>query len=245
MNTTPHRINALTPRNRFRFNSLRCLDPNTLASQLDAFESGYLREAVETWDTIEKRDDLLKSVIPKRKKSISRHGWEVIIPRYTDPARQSEAEAHKFALENFYKNLTCTNAIDTNERGAFKLLVRQMMDAVGKRYAVHEIVWNPHHESGLTAEFRFVPLSYFENTTGRLRFLPSDGALEGQPLEPGAWLVTTGEGLMVASSVAWMFKQLTLKDWLAFSQHNGSPGVQGITDAARDSADWNALVESC
>jgi hypothetical protein len=223
---------------------LRNLTPDILSRQLDAFEAGYLREAVETWDAIEKRDDLLKSVVPKRKKSISRHGWEVYIPRHTRKSQLAEAAEHKEALERFYRNLTCTNAIDANERGAVKLLIRQMMDAVGKRYAVHEIVWKPSESEGLTAEFRFVPLSYFENTTGALRFLDSDGAIEGRPLEPGAWLVTTGEGLMVASSVAWMFKNLSLKDWLEFSQRYGTPALHGTTIAARGSADWNEFRDS-
>jgi hypothetical protein len=245
MNTTPHPIQTLTRRtNHSRFDPLRNLTPDILSRQLDAFESGYLREAVETWDAIEKRDDLLKSVIPKRKKSISRHGWEVYVPRHTERSQLAEAAEHKQALEHFYRNLTCTNAIDANERGAFKLLIRQMMDAVGKRYAVHEIVWKPSESEGLTAEFRFVPLSYFENTTGALRFLDSDGAIEGRPLEPGAWLVTAGEGLMVASSVAWMFKNLSLKDWLEFSQRHGTPALHGTTIAARDSADWNEFRDT-
>lgn len=245
MNTTPHPIQTLTRRtNHSRFDPLRNLTPDSLSRQIDAFESGYLREAVETWDAIEKRDDLLKSVIPKRKKSISRHGWDVYIPRHTESSQLAEAAAHKQALEHFYRNLSCTNAIDANERGAFKLLIRQMMDAVGKRYAVHEIVWDASNADGLTAEFRFVPLSYFENTTGALRFLDSDGAIEGQSLEPGSWLVTTGEGLMVASSVAWMFKNLSLKDWLEFSQHHATPALHGTTIAARDSSEWNDLRDT-
>src|SRR5581483_658121 len=48
-----------------------------------------------------------------------------------------EALRQKQALEYFYNHLTATTALEPDERGSMGLLVRQMMDAVGKRYAVH------------------------------------------------------------------------------------------------------------
>jgi len=126
---------------RPRFAPIRNLTPDKLVRILDAFEQGYLAEAALTWETIEKRDETIKSVAPKRKKAIARHGWEVIVLPNLPCEAQAEALRHKAALEYFYTNLTCSNALDANERGGFKLLIRQMMDATGKRYAVHEIVW--------------------------------------------------------------------------------------------------------
>jgi hypothetical protein len=230
-----------------------------LIRQLDNFEAGYLGEAAASWELMEKRDDLLKAVAPKRKKSVSRQGWEVS-PLATVLAEQAEeAKRHAAALEYFYQNLRCANAIDENERGGFQLLVRQMMDAVGKRYAVHEIVWQAETSQEraarlkgtdgpaprfVTAEFRFVPLTFFENTTGRLRYLEAENQMEGAALEEGAWMVTVGEGLMAASSIAWMFKYLTLNDWATYCEKQGKPGVQGLTTAERDSADWQNMVEA-
>jgi phage gp29-like protein len=128
-------------KNRPRFSPIRNLTPERLTQMLDAFEQGYLAEAALTWDTIEKRDDTIKSVAPKRKKAIARHGWEVIVSPNLPCDKQAEALKHKEALEYFYTNRTCSHALDGNERGGFKLMVRQMMDAIGKRYAVHEILW--------------------------------------------------------------------------------------------------------
>jgi hypothetical protein len=284
-------------KNRPRFSPIRNLTPDRLTRMLDAFEQGYLAEAALTWETIEKRDDTIKSVAPKRKKAIARHGWEVIVLPNLPPEKQPEALRHKEALEYFYTNLRCSHALDANERGGFKLLVRQMMDAVGKRYAVHEILWklekldNPQSAKSvvhsdpsansdssrplssfpslasvenpsavtpplpplspvkslsyrLTAELRFVPLWFFENTTGELRFvktpyLYSSGASE--PLKPGAWMITAGEGLMTACSIAWMYKNLPLQDWLDFSHRYGHPALVASTAAARDSSDWDEL----
>ncbi|MDX1950942.1 MAG: DUF935 family protein [Verrucomicrobiota bacterium] len=233
---------------RWRFNVIERMSPELLTQQLDAFEAGHLREAVNTWEQIEMRDDLLKAVITKRKKAIARHGWVILPYPGLNENDRAESERHAAALEFFYTHLECSHAVDGNERGGIQLLLRQMMDAIGKRYAVHEIVWKlgPSRSDTLlprqlTAEFRFVPLTFFEKTTGQLRFLESENAFEGLPLEPGSWMVTTGEGLMMASSVAWMFKHLSVNDWSLYSQRNGIPGVRGISSAVRDSAEWNAL----
>lgn len=276
-----------------RFNPLPGLTAERLSRVLDQFNAGHLREAVTVWEHMEERDDLLRGVILKRKKAVARHGWTVLVKEGLGAADRQEAARHAAALDFFYSNLECEHAVDTNERGGFKLLARQMMDAVGKRFAVHEVVWRravlPNRrmengvalgqaehsgqaacgsagraglegsgdsgelhaaafanqraeaELGLTATFRFVPLNFFENTTGELRFLREEWGLSGEKLEAGAWMVTAGEGLMAASSVAWLFKHMSLNEWLSFCEQQGTPGVRGVTAAARDSADWKAL----
>lgn len=232
---TPERVLMTS---RTRFNPLRNLTPQKLSRQLDDFDAGYIADAALTWDRIEQRDDTIKSVAPKRKKAVSRHGYEVLMIDDSPTAVR-----HKEALEFFYNNLITEDATDRNFRGGFNLLVRQMMDAVGKMYANHEIVYRPT-PSGLTATFRFVPLWFFENTTGRLRFLESVGSTFGVPLEPGEWLTTAADGLMKACSVAYMYKSLPLKDWLGYSERHGFPGVLGKTNAKRGTAEWNNMVEA-
>lgn len=229
---------------RVRFNPLRNLSPQLLTAQLDNFWLGWVAFAAFTWDAIERRDDTLRNVIAKRKKAVARLQRESLQREESD-----EAAAHAQALDEFYDNMTVVNALNENERGGLQLLLRQMMDAVGKYYAVHEIVWQPAGPNGdsdaLTAEVRFVPLWFFENRTGKLRFLPVPlGGSEGEDLEDGGWMVTTGDGLMEACSVAYMFKNLPLKDWLSYSDKFGTPGVLGQTDAARGSDAGNAIRDA-
>ncbi|HNX04515.1 MAG TPA: DUF935 family protein [Opitutales bacterium] len=220
---------------RSRFDPIRNLTPERLSRQLDDFHAGYLREAALTWDAIERRDDIVNAAAIKRKMSAGRCGWDVVTHDDSD-----KAAAHKAALEYLFRNIRCVNALDENETGGFALLVRQMMDAVGKRYAVHEIVWEPLGQGRMKAVLRFVPLWFFENRTGRLRFLPSDHAIEGEALEDGRWLVTCGQGVMEACSVAFLYKHLPLRDWLIYCERNGMPGVRGVTDAAPGTAEWDA-----
>jgi phage gp29-like protein len=212
---------------------------------LDEFSRGYLSSTALTWESIERRDDVVKGVSLKRRKSVARLNWEVLTIDCSP-----EAILQKQALEYFYDNLQATNAFDCNERGGFGLLVKQMMDAIGKKYAVHEIIFktNEHFTplpyQKLTASFRFVPLWFFENTTGHLRFLENDYTTTGVPLDRDSWLITVGDGLMEATSIAYLFKHLPLRDWLVYCERNGMPGVKGVTDAVPGSAQWEAARDA-
>jgi hypothetical protein len=224
---------------RLRFNPIRNLTPELLSQYLDSFRLGFLRNAALTWDAMERRDSRLQTVAPKRKKSVSRHGWEILT---VDDS--PEAAAQKAFLEYFYNHLSVITALEPDEEGEMSLLMRQMMDAVGKRYAIHEIVWQPQADGNLTAKFIFCPLWWFEGTQGKLRFLLNEFAIYGVDMEPGGWLVTVGDGIMEACSVAYIFKHLPMRDWLAFSEKFGTPGVTGETPAAKDSTEWNAMVDA-
>jgi phage gp29-like protein len=99
MNTRTHMTGERVKRaKRWRFNPLRHLEPETLSRHLDSFEAGYLREAVNIWEHIEQRDDLLRAVISKRKKSVGRSGWTVL-PGFGIPAGARELLQHRPGAE--------------------------------------------------------------------------------------------------------------------------------------------------
>ncbi|MDR1366450.1 MAG: DUF935 domain-containing protein [Puniceicoccales bacterium] len=230
---------------RARFNPIKSLTPDSLSRMLDEFAHGYLRSAALAWDFIERRDDMVQSVSSKRKRSVARLNWEILTSD-----QSPEAILQKQALEYFYDNLQTANAFDCNEQGGFGLLIKQMMDAIGKKYAVHEIIFktNEHFSTlpyqKLTASFRFVPMWFFENTTGNLRFLENDYTTASIPLDRDSWLITVGDGLMEATSIAYIFKHLPLRDWLVYCERNGMPGVKGVTDAIPGSAQWEAARDA-
>jgi hypothetical protein len=219
---------------RSRFNPLRNLTFPRLIRQLESFEAGYLQEAALTWDAQERRNIYLGNVAAKRKKAVARLPWEI---RKMDDSRMATRQAE--VLTEFWNSIRVSTVLQQDERGGLSLLIRQMMDAVGKRFAVHEIVWKPG--AALQAEFHFCPLWWFENSTGKLRFLPEDGLLQGEEMADGEWLVTVGEGIMEGCSILDVLRGLPLKDWAAFSEKFGMPGVLGKTGAAVDSKEWKAM----
>ena len=221
-----------------RFNPLRNLGPDSLRSAHEEFAAGRLRPAAKLWDAIERTDDIIKVVSDKRRKAVSRHGYEII-----QDDDSPESKRHAEALQFFYDQLIATRADDRNIRGGLPLAIRHMMDAVGKRYAVHEIIWRPI-EGGLTAELVFVPLWYFENTTGELRLLNGITATDGEELAPGEWLVNSGDGVMEACAAAYMFKHLPLQDWLLYSEKYGMPIPIGKSPDQPGSEGWEAMEDA-
>ena len=223
------------------FDPLSGLKPELLSQYHEQFRRGWLRNAVLLWDRIEETDDKVKTVVPKRRKGVARHGYEFVFDHGMED--DPRAQQHQKTLQYFYDHLSVSSAMDLNERGGFPMLCRHMMDAVGKRYAVHEILWDATGD-GLTAELRFVPLQFFENTTGRLRYLPSDAALYGTDLDEGGWMVTVGEGLMPATAVCYMYKRLPLRDWLVYCYKRGGTGIDAETSAVKGSTDWNDVEDA-
>lgn len=223
-----------------RFNPIRNLTPATLTSALDAFDVGHLRQAALLWEVIEDRDDVLQIVGPKRRKRVSRRPWDVL-PVDDTP----EAQLHADTIKDFLNNLTVTEAADENVRGGLRLLVRQMMNAAFHKYAVHEIVWSMVGGK-VRAELRFAPLYFFANTSGRLGYVgPEGGAIDGIPLNEREWMITAGDSaLMKAASVCYIFKRLSLNDWLNFSEKFGIPGIHGETPAAKGSQEFTDFCDA-
>ena len=237
---------ALEMIRRMRVNPLPMLNPFNLGIWLDQFDYGSLRMAALLWEAMANRDDTLVTVKAQLENSVASKDWGVFTLADAEP---KEAARHKAALEYFYNHLRATDAYDRNERGGLEKFIEQMMRAESYRYAVHHFVWKPmphkmiEIEGGapvpaITAEMEYVPLWFFENTTGRLRFLKDGGfGTEGEEVsfDNGQWMCTTGRGLMFAASICYTFKRLTFQDWTIFNERYAQNKVVGTTPAATGS----------
>lgn len=231
---------TVNPRiSRMRFNPIRNLRPDTLSRALDEFEAGRLGTACRIFESILRRDDTICGLNLKRKKSISRLESEIVVKE--DSKRAFE---HKKILSDFYDSLETTNFADRNQTGGLRMLISQMMDSVAMKYAVHKIKFIESNGK-IRGKFQQYPLWLFENTSGKLRLLEREGQLgDGIPLQDSEWLITCGDGLMVASAIAHIFKILPLKDWLIYCERNGMPGIKATTDAFPNSPQWEAACEA-
>lgn len=238
---------------RMRFNPLRMLNPEFLSMALDQFDIGILQPAAQLWDAMILRDDTLSFVVPQFENSITGKPWGVFKRKNTNPM---EAARHAAALEYFYSNVTAVNAFDRNERGDRHLMLKQMSSAYTHRYALHHFVWKrPAGKMirvegaapvpALSAEMEFVPLRYFENTTGALRFLPQGGfGAVGRDMNfQGEWICTTGPGAMFAASISYTFKRLAFQDWTIFNERYSQQKVVGQTPDSRDSEQGRAMAQ--
>ena len=140
MNTLP--IERIHRHLETRFNPLRGLTAKRLADYLDAFRRGHLRQMALLMEVLEERDDTLASVAGKLKQAVARQGWEILVQAHK-PEERALAEEQRAVLEDFYNNVEATHAIDQDEHGGMSMLIRQMMDAIGKRWAAHYLEWRP------------------------------------------------------------------------------------------------------
>ena len=224
---------------RTRFNAIKNLRPEGLSQALDAFENGRLGAASRMFEEMIRRDDILCGLNLKRKKSVSRLESEIVLLENTP-----RAEAHREALKNFYATIEVRNLCDANLRGGLRMLLSQMMDCVGFRYSVHKIEFM-QEGSAIRGIFEQYPLWLFENTSGKLKLLESEiQNTPGKELDENEWLVSVGDGLMLASSIAFLFKQLPLKDWLIYCERNGMPGIKAKTDAFPGSPEWESACDA-
>jgi phage gp29-like protein len=227
-----------------RFNPLRGWTPDVLVRQLEAYSRGEIAPLSWVMEWLEKHDDIIATVAPKAKAAVSRWGYDVLAKEKVPPELKGQAEDQQGLLREFYQNLHASDAVELEEAGGMRLLVQQIMDAYGKGYAAHHIIWNPSR-NGITAELVKVPTWFFEATTGRLRFLPSPSAQCGVDLETiggrNAWLLSKGRGVMLAGVLARMFKQIPLQDWLTYCDRHGMPAFLGKTRAPKGSPGWEDM----
>jgi phage gp29-like protein len=229
-----------------RFNPISNWGPDVLVRQLVAYARGEIAPLSWVMEWLETHDEVIQTVAPKAKAAVSRYGYDILMKDEVPPDRQGMAEDQQGRVQEFYQNLRATDAVDQETGGGTRLLFQQVMDGYGKGYAAHHIVWNPG--ATLSAELVKVPTWFFEVKTGRLQFLPSTWALDGVPLESlggrGAWMISRGRGVMLAGTIARMFKQIPLQDWLTYCDRHGMPAFVGKTRAAKGTAGWNDMAQA-
>lgn len=237
----PSRINLSV---RLRWNPIRGLTPDRLTSYMEQWRFGQFRQLGMTFEAMERRDYQIKIDRPKRLKSVARLGYDILTLENIDPGMKPLAEEQKAFLQYFYDHLSTQVAINPDEEGGLSSLLRQMMDAVGKYYSVHEIIWQPQNDGNLTAKMLHVPVWWVEGSRGKLRWLDSEFQIYGRDMDPGEWLITCGDGIMEACSILYIFKHLPLKSWIAYLDKFGLPGIHVKTDAQLGSREWNQAVEA-
>lgn len=239
MNAQPISANIYTRAASTRLNPIRNLRPETLSRALEAFENGRPAAAARIFEAILSRDDVICGLNLKRKKSVSRLEFE-IVPLEDSP----KAREHQKTLRNFYSNVVAKSFCDGNEIGGLRLLISQMMDCAAMKYAVHKVEFS-EERGGVCGTFTQYPLWLFENTQKRLRLLEHEGQLtDGAELDPEEWLISRGDGLMFASSIAYLYKQLPMRDWLIYCERNGMPGIKAKTDAFPGTPQWESVCEA-
>lgn len=226
---------------RMRYNPLKNLTPQKITAAMDNFNCGYLSDAAKIYAAIRRRDAVVQACVQKRKRATSRLEW-TIVEMGNDEAASKE---HAAFLEDFYNNIRVTSAEDANKRGSMSMLIENILSALENKYAVSEIIWDTSRAPSLSAEVRHVPLWFFENTQGYLRFKKSSYDTEGVDLEKNGWMVSVYDSpLMEATAVCYVVKRFAQGDWAAYSNRFGMPTPVYNSTATRNTPEWDAAVDA-
>ena len=226
---------------QLRYNPLRNITPQKITAAMDAFERGNLSDAAKIYDAIRRRDATVQACVQKRKRATSRLGW-TIVEQGNDAAASA---AHAQFLEDFFNNITVTSAADANKRGSMSMLIENILSALENKYAVSEIIWRPERAPRLSAEVRHVPLWFFENTQGYLRFKRNSFDTDGAELEKDGWLVAVADSaLMEATAICYIIKRFAMGDWAAGSQRFGMPTPVYNSTAQRGTPEYQSALET-
>lgn len=226
----------LVEASRMQADPLASMTPESVKYAHNAFRAGRLAPAAILWEAFEDFDDKCNPAADKAKSSAMFHGWDITLDDAADPVAIKHAEA----LKTFFNRIAATDATDLNKRGGMDVFTYNMLDAEGKGYSAQEIIWQ-RRGGHLSAEMRFVPLQFFENTTGKLRFIENPYSLEGVDLKPGHWVTHWGRKVMLPVTVCGMYKRFSLQDWLEFSLRFGSAAIVATCAAEPGAPDWIAM----
>src|SRR5215469_12533580 len=220
---------------RLRYSPMPKLDMELLASELNAFRIGELRTVGKTWEVMMERDGELAINSEKRKADTACLEWQISSDGSPD------GDKHAAALQYFYNNLSATKALDQDATGGLDELVFQTLSAVDFYYSAHEMllrVDNPAAKE-VTAEFRHTPVWFFEARRGYLGYLKHIFDMYGQPCIAGEWLTAINTGWMRQLTMPYCAKWMSMRDWLLFSERYGSGFLEAISNATKDSQEWN------
>lgn len=194
----------------------RNLTPARLSAMLEEAGRGNADDYLTLAEEMEEREPHYAAVLGTRKRAVSR------LPVMVESASD---DAEDVRIADDVRELIA--------RPGFRLLRKDMLDALGKGYSVHEIVWERGKKWLPSFEIRDPRWFRWDRDTGRsLRLKHESDPINGIPLAPYKWIVhrpslKTGlpirGGLARLVAFAWLCKSYAQKDWNAFAEIFGLP----------------------
>ncbi|MDR3561895.1 MAG: DUF935 domain-containing protein [Negativicutes bacterium] len=231
-------IAVVTVRDRYSSYPSSGLTPEKLALILREADLGDMYRTMELFEDIEEKDLHLLSVMQTRKNTVIGLDWEIIAA--SDEPKDQE-------IANFVGEVLAD--MDDLDDAFLDLL-----DAIGKGYAISEIMWEIKDGKAIPAELKWrhqKKIRFDEIDT--MRLLTLDNQYPGIELPPNKFIVHQYKGRSGHPSRAglfrvcvWMylFKNYTLKDWISFAEVYGMPLRLGKYDASASKEEKDALIQA-
>ncbi|MFN4126929.1 DUF935 domain-containing protein [Pannonibacter indicus] len=212
------------------------LTPGRLASILRAAVEGQWTDYLELAEEMEERDPHYRAVLGVRKRSVAQ------LPITVEAASDDPAhEEHADLIRRWIR------------RGTLRRALFDVLDAAGKGFSVHEIIWEskPSHvwpQRMLYRPPRWFDADMIDRDTPRLRVnggheaLPQHRYLLHIHKDKSGSLIRSG--IAYAAAWAWMMKRFTDHDWAQFVRAYGQPIRLGKYDPNSSEEDRTRLWQA-
>jgi len=223
--TTPRPGRLVQPRKEdtWRDYPSRGLTPARLMALLRQADAGDPSLALQLFEEMEEKDAHLYAVANTRRLAVTGLEWRIVsaadIRESVDRAAADEAAAY------------CREVLTRIE--SFDELLQFLSLALGRNIAVAELVWEP--VDGLLRPINIIPVDFTRLTFDELdrpRILTRTQPRDGIPAINGKFVVHAPHavaghpargGLLRVTAMAYLAKNLALKDWLIFAEVFGMP----------------------
>ncbi len=212
------------------------LTPQRLAALLTAAAQGDHYEYLTLAEEMEERDLHYQCELSKRKLAVSR--LPAVVEAYSD-------NDHDQRLADAVRDLV--------RRPGFRGLLKDLLDGLGKGYAVCELDWDRRGATWYPQRFVWRDPHFFQFdqvTRSELRLRDEADLVNGLPLAPYKFIVHIPKlksgiplrgGFARLAAWAFMVKGYTTKDWLAFAEVFGMPLRMGKYGSGASETDINIL----
>lgn len=205
-----------TIRDRYASYPSQGLTPERLSSIFREADQGDVTRQAELFEEMEEKDLHLGGILQTRKLAVSGLDWEV--QPASDSAEDEAIAASAKEMIEYIEN--------------FEDVILDMMDAVGKGFAVQEIMWEMSEGKVWAKELKWVHQRRFTFNTPTIlleypRLLTDDNPVWGEELLPNKFVVhkyrarsgaTARGGLLRPCSFMYLFKNYDIKDWVVFNE---------------------------
>jgi phage gp29-like protein len=212
------------------------LTPTGLAALLRSAADGDHDSFLTLAEEMEERDLHYACELGKRKLAVAR--LPITVEAASDSARDTElADAVRAMVK----------------KAGFRWMLKDLLDALGKGFAVVEILWDRSGERWMPRAYEHRDPRWFcwdRVSRRQIRLRDEANAFDGIELAPYKFLRHTPRiksgipiraGFARLAAWAYMCKGYTLKDWLAFAEVFGMPLRMGKYNAGADAADIDIL----
>lgn len=231
-------IAVATIRDKYSSYPSHGLTPERLARVLKEADQGDIYRQAELFEEIEEKDPHLFSLMQTRKNTVLGLDWEII--PYSDEERDQEIA--QFVGDVLYNLQDLEDAL------------LDLLDAIGKGFAVSEIMWAIEEGSAVPIALKWRHQKKFcYDDLDNLRLLTEENMSTGIEIPPNKFVINkyrARSGSPARAGVhrvcVWMylFKNFTVKDWIAFAEVYGMPIRLGKYEQGTSKEERDALMQA-